>query len=455
MPSTGSGSEDSGFSWGSLIPIATSLGSKILGNKLAPDSSQQSINLQKDIWNAQKPYDLSTIPQPTAQQFGTSSELQRMLSGQGYDPKTLAEMHAGATQNPANAGLQEMSQMKRLLGQSGLANTAAAASYMGNVARQTGQAQVAANRDVDLANANAGLENFRTGVQEQTQIGLSNMQAANTMALDNANRMFQAMQWNAAHGGAGGVTGGGASTPTTSTAGGSSGSSGPGVGNIIGTGVNLAGAILPKILGMGGTGGLPGNTGVIMNLGSKLLGGGSITGIGGPISTIGSLGGALGSVGSAIGSGLGAIGSAIGGLASNPVTAPVAAALGAAVLWKKSQVHPTADKFVQGYQDPFVNTKGTGKLNLVVDGFDRAYTSGQLSKADAQTIRDATAQLIQQFMTDGQNFAQKGGKETTVWNQALRTMTQDFGGVRNADGTWTPDWSKILGKMDQEIAGLA
>ena len=43
-------------------------------------------------------------------------------------------------------------------------------------------AQTAANRDVDLANAQVGLENFRTGVGMQTQIGLSNMQAANQMA---------------------------------------------------------------------------------------------------------------------------------------------------------------------------------------------------------------------------------------------------------------------------------
>jgi hypothetical protein len=47
-----------------------------------------------------------------------------------------------------------------------------------------------------VQNANASMENTRFGVGQQTQIGMSNMQAANQMALANANIMFQALQAN-------------------------------------------------------------------------------------------------------------------------------------------------------------------------------------------------------------------------------------------------------------------
>lgn len=136
------------------------------------------------------------VPQGSAQQMGTSAELQRLLSGEGYTPEMLTRMRATATQQPAQAGLQQMSQMKRALGDAGIQGGAAAA-LQGEVARQTGQAQGQALRDVDLTNANAGIENQRFGVGQQTQIGLSNMQQANQMAMANANMLFQALSQNA------------------------------------------------------------------------------------------------------------------------------------------------------------------------------------------------------------------------------------------------------------------
>lgn len=139
---------------------------------------------------------LGLVPQPNAEQYGTSPELQRMLAGQGYSDDILAKMHAGATENPANAGLQELAAARRALSMSGLSDSPAGAAVQADVARRTGQAQTAANRDVDVQNAQAGLENFRTGVGMQTQIGLSNMQAANQMALNNANRLFSAISQN-------------------------------------------------------------------------------------------------------------------------------------------------------------------------------------------------------------------------------------------------------------------
>jgi hypothetical protein len=142
---------------------------------------------------------------------------------------------------------------------------------------------------------------------------------------------------------------------------------------------------------------------------------------------------------------------------TNPITIGVGAALiGGYALIKGLQTRGVADNFVQGYQNKFVNTQGTGTLNKVVDGFDKALASGQLSKADAQSMRDQTAQFIQQYEAAGAQFAAKGDKQASVWNQAQRTMAQDFGGTVDPTGhNNQPDWSKILGKMDQEIQGLA
>lgn len=139
--------------------------------------------------------DRGDVPQGTAQQYGTSDELKRLLGGEGYSAKNLAQMKATATEQPAQAGLQQMSQMKRLLGQSGIQGGAAAA-LQNEVSRQTGQNQGQALRDVDLKNSEAGLENTRFGVGQQTQIGMGNMQQANSMALANANMMFQALSQN-------------------------------------------------------------------------------------------------------------------------------------------------------------------------------------------------------------------------------------------------------------------
>lgn len=139
--------------------------------------------------------DQSRIPQPNAQQFGTSAELQRLLSGQGYTQEMLTRMRATATEQPAQAGLQQMSQMRRMLGEAGV-HGGAEVALRGEVARQTGQAQGQALRDVDLQNANTGMENQRFGVGQQTSIGLSNMQAANQIALQNSQMLFQALRDN-------------------------------------------------------------------------------------------------------------------------------------------------------------------------------------------------------------------------------------------------------------------
>lgn len=135
------------------------------------------------------------IPHPAAQQMQISPELQRLIGGEGYNPQILAQMRASAMEAPAQAGVQQMGQMKRALGENGVSGGAAAA-LRGEVARQTGQAQSQGLRDVDLQNANTSMENTRFGVGQQSAIGMSNMQQANQMAMQNANLMFQALSQN-------------------------------------------------------------------------------------------------------------------------------------------------------------------------------------------------------------------------------------------------------------------
>ena len=140
--------------------------------------------------------ELSGVPQGTAQQTAISPELQQMLKGEGYNPSILAQMRARASEGANQAGLTEMSQSRRALEQAGLGGSPAGAAVQGDVARRTGQARSTALRDVDIANAEQGIENAQFGIGQQTHIGLSNMQQANAMAMENANRIFSAMGQN-------------------------------------------------------------------------------------------------------------------------------------------------------------------------------------------------------------------------------------------------------------------
>lgn len=124
---------------------------------------------------------------------------------------------------------------------------------------------------------------------------------------------------------------------------------------------------------------------------------------------------------------------------TNPYTIAIGAALAGALIWKNSQVHPTANTFVQKFQNPFGQ-----KLSSVVNAFDQALASGNFSKADAQAAYQQTAQLIQDFQKDTADFAKKGSKEAIVARQAAQTMASWAG----------PNWENVLGKMQTEISQL-
>jgi hypothetical protein len=138
---------------------------------------------------------LDGAPQAVTSQFAISPELQRMLSGEGFSPQTLAYMNTQAREAPAMAGRQQMGQMKRILGESGIEGPAAAA-MLGDVARNTGYQQGQNLQNVAIQNAQQANQNMQFGIGQQSNIGLTNMQQANMMALQNANMMFQALREN-------------------------------------------------------------------------------------------------------------------------------------------------------------------------------------------------------------------------------------------------------------------
>ena len=125
---------------------------------------------------------------------------------------------------------------------------------------------------------------------------------------------------------------------------------------------------------------------------------------------------------------------------TNPFTIGIGAGIIGITALLKSQAHWEANTLVKTVQNPFGQ-----KLGQIVDGFDRAFQSGQLDRASAQQARDATAAAIQDFETKLTAFEAKGGKDNrTVVANARRSMQEYFG----------PGYAGILGKMDQEISSL-
>lgn len=107
----------------------------------------------------------------------------------------------------------------------------------------------------------------------------------------------------------------------------------------------------------------------------------------------------------------GGLGGAIGALATNPITAVGAGALAAGLIWKKTQVHPTADTWTKGEQGPF----DAHMKQLDSQGLPPA----QVQQAKMDSARSYLNELVQ--------FSQKGGKEQQVAKQAAATFREYYG----------------------------
>lgn len=139
---------------------------------------------------------LGAVPNATAQQYQIPPEIQNMLEGKGgFSPETLASMNATAKESAANAGQQQMAQVKRQMAQNGI-HGPAAAGYAGAVAKQTGEQQQQNLQQVQQQNAQAQLAQQNMAAQIQAQAGEGNMQSANQLALSNAQMLYNALLSN-------------------------------------------------------------------------------------------------------------------------------------------------------------------------------------------------------------------------------------------------------------------
>jgi hypothetical protein len=145
--------------------------------------------------------------------------------------------------------------------------------------------------------------------------------------------------------------------------------------------------------------------------GSLLKGGAIAAGKLGGTTMLGTAPVASGGIGGALGFG------APGILGLGAATLPVlgGAALAADLIWKHTQVHPTADKWVQSAQNPF-----DAKWKQV----EQAQQSGQISAQQAQQTK---VQNAQNYLNALQSFAGQGSKNLTVAKQAATTFRQYYG----------------------------
>lgn len=128
----------------------------------------------------------SAVPQPTM-----PSQVQQLIDGMGYDPATLALMRGHAVDDVAHGAMPQLAATRRALGTAGLTNSPAGQAYVANIGRQTGDKQSEALGNIDILNANVANQNRQFG------LGL-----AHQWAMENANRLFEAMGQNLSQSGA-------------------------------------------------------------------------------------------------------------------------------------------------------------------------------------------------------------------------------------------------------------
>lgn len=163
-------------------------------NALAFDNYQQDVPTMQ----AQQ-LDLGGVPQPQAQQVGSNSALDFLMSGQGYDPRTLAMMRGQATDTNARGAIGQLSSAKMAAQQAGLDGSGADLAMRGQVARRLGDTEAASQNAISVNNAQTGLENLRQAAPMELGRATTNAGSANQMALENAARLFSGMQQNVAN----------------------------------------------------------------------------------------------------------------------------------------------------------------------------------------------------------------------------------------------------------------
>lgn len=94
-----------------------------------------------------------------------------------------------------------------------------------------------------------------------------------------------------------------------------------------------------------------------------------------------------------------------------PFALPAAALLAGGLIWKHTQAHPIADKWVQGVQAPF----------------DAHYKALYNAGLPPDQVKQAQAQSAQNYLRTLLDFSKQGGRNFEVAQNAARTFRQQYG----------------------------
>lgn len=139
---------------------------------------------------------LGQIPQVNAQTPQQFQALQFLLSGQGFDPATIAKMKANATDTIGQQGIARMSAGRLAADRAGLGGSGYDAAIADEVARDNAAQQTQARNTIDIQNAQQGIQNLTAGAGMELGRQTSASQMANLVALQNASNLIQAMNTN-------------------------------------------------------------------------------------------------------------------------------------------------------------------------------------------------------------------------------------------------------------------
>lgn len=140
--------------------------------------------------------DTGAIPQVNAQTPQSFQALQFLLSGQGFDPATLTKMKANSSDSIANQGIARMSAGRLAADRAGLGGSGIDVALQDQIARENAANQTTANNQIDIQNAQQGIQNMTTGAGMELGRQTNSAQMANLVALQNASNLISAMQTN-------------------------------------------------------------------------------------------------------------------------------------------------------------------------------------------------------------------------------------------------------------------
>ena len=148
--------------------------------------------------------DLSQIPHTTGAKLGLAQTpegfdaLEFLLSGQGYDPATLARMNSGASDQIAQSATGQRAAARIAAEQAGMTGGGGDLAVQAQIGRQAGDSQTRALNEIAIANAQQGIQNRVTGAGMELQRRTTGAGMQNDMAQVQGQLQQQNEQSNAA-----------------------------------------------------------------------------------------------------------------------------------------------------------------------------------------------------------------------------------------------------------------